>query len=310
MSEKHSAVPVYLIIPLLLVMLFAAVPAFAQSWAGRGRLKGVITNKLGEPVEGAQVWLRKGFESIDPASPGDGPRPLATNKNGRWAIVGLARGTWQMLILKEDFALHEAHVSVNEYDDSQFIVVRLVVQNTAATALARGNELNRASKYPEARAEYEKAIVNLAPENHPPIRRAIARTYYQENRPEKAVEVLEQDLAINPGDEESLSLVINLLVGQGKEKEAEVYMAKLADPSSLLITGIRYYNDGMLTEALDELNKAMKLYPNLPDVYYYRGLVFLGSNKTDEARADFRKLIELDPNHANADEVREMLEAI
>ncbi len=132
--------------------------------------------------------------------------------------------------------------------------------------------------------------------NHPPILRGIARTYYQEKQPEKAVDTLKQALALKPDDVESLRLIVNLLVATNREPEAQEYMARLpagatVDPATLLNIGIKSYNEGKMPEALAEFDRVVKENPTLPDAYYYRGLVYLATGKTAEAKADFQKLL-------------------
>ena len=315
-----------LVFPLLMLLLLAGLPVFAQSWAGRGRLQGEIKNEQGKPVEGAQIWFRMGENPIDPNNPGDGPKVVTTTKYGKWGILGLAQGTWRVLIVKEGYLPSEGQVKVLEggAPPPPIVTTLKVVPkeaqqaakgNEALEALNRGNELLTQEKYAEARAEYEKAIAQLEPVNHPPILRGIARTYFQEKQPDKAVETLKQALALKPDDVESLKLIVNLLVSQGKEKEAQEYMDRLpagqtVDPATLLNIGIKYYNEKKLDEALAEFDRVVRENPNLPDAYYYRGLVYLATNKTAEAKADFQKLIDLDPNHPNAKEAQEFLKAL
>jgi tetratricopeptide (TPR) repeat protein len=315
-----------LVFPLLMLLLLAGLPVFAQSWAGRGRLQGEIKDEQGKPVEGAQVWFRLGENPIDPQNPGDGPKPVTTSKYGKWSILGLAQGTWRVLIVKEGYLQSEGQVKVLEGGappppivTTLKIVPKEAKQaakgNEALEALNRGNDLLTQEKYAEARAEYEKAISLLEPVNHPPILRGIARTYFQEKQPDKAVDTLKQALAIKPDDAESLKLIVNLLVSQGKEKEAQEYMDKLpqgqtVDPATLLNIGIKYYNEKKLDQALAEFDRVVKENPSLPDAYYYRGLVYLNMNKIAEAKADFQKLLELDPNGANAKEAQEFLKSM
>ena len=315
-----------LVFPLLLLLLLAGLPVFAQEWAGRGRLHGEIKDEQGRPVDGAQVWLRKGDASIDPSNPGEGPKPVTSNKNGKWSILGLAQGSWRVLILKEGFLPSEGNVKVNESGPPpQAIVIGLKAMSpqqaqaqqgpSVLDVIEEGNQLLTQEKYTEARAAYEKALAQLEPENHPPILRGIARTWFQEKQPDKAIETLQQALSIKPDDPESLRLIINLLVAQGKEQEAQQYMARLpqgetVDPATLLNIGIKQYNAGKMAEALAEFNKVVSENPSLPDAYYYRGLAYLASGKQAEAKADFQKLLELDPKHANADEAREYLKSM
>lgn len=315
-----------LVLSLLLFLLLAGLPVSAQEWAGRGRLHGEIKDEQGRPVEGAQVWLRKGDAAIDPSNPGEGPKPVTSTKHGKWSIMGLAQGGWRVLILKEGFLPSEGNVRVNESGPPpQAIVIGLKAMSaqqvqaqqgpSVLDIIEEGNQLLTQEKYAEARAAYEKALAQLEPENHPAILRGIARTWFQEKQPDKAVETLQQALQIKPDDAESLRLIINLLVAQGKEQEAQQYMARLpqgetVDPATLLNIGIKYYNDGKMAEALTEFDKVVSENPNLPDAYYYRGLAYLASGKQAEAKADFQKLLDLDPKHANADEAREFLKSM
>ena len=104
-------------------------------------------------------------------------------------------------------------------------------------------------------------------------------------------------------------------MAQGKEKDAEQYIALLpqgttVDPATLLNIGIKHYNEKKLDEAIAEFDRVVRENPTLGDAYYYRGLAYLASGKTAEAKADFQKLIELDPKHANAEEAREFLKSL
>lgn len=315
-----------LVLPLLLLLLLAGLPAFGQAWAGRGRLQGEVKDEQNRPVEGATIWLRMGDNPIDPQNPGDGPKPVTTSKHGKWSILGLAQGTWRVLILKEGLNPSEGQVKVLEGGAPPPPIVVTLKAAQAAPAqgaqnpdvlgmIERGNQLLTAEKYTEARAEYEKALALLEPANHPPILRGIARTYFQEEQPDKAVETLKQALAIKPDDAESLRLIVNLLVAQGKEKDAEQYIALLpqgttVDPATLLNIGIKYYNEKKLDEAIAEFDRVVRENPTLGDAYYYRGLAYLASGKTAEAKADFQKLLEIDPKHANAEEAREFLKSL
>ena len=103
--------------------------------------------------------------------------------------------------------------------------------------------------------------------------------------------------------------------GMGKEKEAEVYIARLPegtkiDPNSMLNVGIKLYNDKDLNGALERFDRVVKENPTLANAYYYRGLTYLGLNKAAEAKADFQKALELEPNGPNADEIREYIKEL
>jgi tetratricopeptide (TPR) repeat protein len=303
----------------LACLLAAAVPAAAQSWAGKGRLQGVVTDQQGNPIAGAKVTLKS------PKDPEAGPPPLTTDKAGKWSILGLTGGQWTIAIEAEGFVGAEGPAHVNEFAPAPAIRVKLnpitkemrqeAKGNEAVTLVEKGNALLLEEKYAEARAQYEQALGHLEPKDQPAVLRGIARTWYQEKQHDKAIETLKQALAIAPDDVESLRLIVTLLAARGKEEEARAYMAKLpagatVDPNTLLNVGIKLYNDGKYAEAIAEFDRVVRENPTLPDAYYYRGLAYLAAGKSAEAKADLQKLLELDSNHAKAAEAREFLKQL
>jgi tetratricopeptide (TPR) repeat protein len=311
-------------------LLAAALPLSAQSWAGRGRLQGEIRDEQGKPIDGAKITLRKGTERVDPKL--DGPNVITTNKNGKWSILGLAQGPWGILIEKEGFMPSEGQVQVNEFAVAPPINITLKVvpkevqqkaveasgNAKAKAAIEQGNALLGQNKFADARAQYEQALSLLEvddPVLKSSIQRTIARTWFEEGKQDKAIDTLKAALALKPDDVDSLQLISTLLVAAGREKEAEAYIAKLpagskVDPNSLLNLGIKLYNEKDLTGALDKFDRVVKDNPELATAYYYRGLTYLALNKSAEAKTDFQKLLELEPNHPNAEEVREFIKAL
>ncbi len=309
----------------------ASVPVWGQAWAGKGRLQGTVKDESGKPVEGAKVTLRKGSDRVDPAT--DGPASITTDKNGKWSILGLTGGTWGILIEKGGFIPSEGQTPVNEFGPAPPIPVTLkvipkeVIQKAqeesaagkAKAALERANALLAEGKYAEARAAYQEGMAKLQEqkETQDPavllsIQRAIADTYFREKNVNQAVETLKQALTLAPDDPVTLQLLVNILVGAGRETEAQTYMAKLpqgtkVDANTLLNIGIQHFNDGKMDQALPQFDRVVKENPDLPDAYYYRALVYLNQDKKAEARADLQKLLEIDPSNKYAKDAREFL---
>ena len=311
-------------------LLASTAQLSAQAWAGKGRLQGEIRDEQGKPIEGAKITLRKGTERVDPKA--DGPKSITTGKNGKWSVLGLAGGPWGILIEKEGYLPSEGQVPVNEFAVAQPLVITLKppskeVQQKAAeasgnakakVAIEEANVLLGQSKFAEARARYEQALSVLEVDDpilKSSIQRTIARTWFEEGKTDQAIATLEKSLAVKPDDVETLQLISTLLVSAGREKEAEAYMAKLpegtkVDPNSMLNLGIKLYNEKNLDGALAKFDQVVKDNPNLATAYYYRGLTYLGLNKSAEAKADFQKLLELDPNNPNAEEAREFIKSL
>ena len=162
--------------------------------------------------------------------------------------------------------------------------------------------------------------------NQVPVLRAIASTYYRESalaktkeakkeKVDQSIATLKQAIEIKPDDAESLQLIVNLLVGAGREAEAQTYMARLpqgakVDAVTLINVGIKYYNEKQIDKALDQFNRVIAENPEMAEAYYYRGLVYLNKSKTAEAKADFKKLLEIDPKNKFAKEAQDYLKSL
>ncbi|HYG63224.1 MAG TPA: tetratricopeptide repeat protein [Thermoanaerobaculia bacterium] len=294
------AAPSAVIVAIAAFVLSLAAPGTAQEWKGKGRLQGDVLDAEGKPVAGAKVTLRPGAPPVDPAA--GGPAPITTDKRGKWAILGLDNGPWAVLIEKEGFVRSEGQVQVNEYAPAKPIRIALnpAAQETrqaaaanaageeALAALEAGNAKLQAGQFAEARAEYEKAMATLEPANHPAVLRGIARTYYQEKKLDQAIASLQKALELKPDDAESRKLVANIYVDKG----------------------IEAYNATQVPEAAQQFSLAIENDGTLADAYYYRGLALMAQTKNAEAKADFQKLLELDPNYPQAADVREFLQSL
>jgi len=69
-----------------------------------------VRDDQNKPVEGAKITLRKGTDRVDAAK--DGPKELVTDKRGKWSTLGLASGSWGILIQKERFHALRGQISV------------------------------------------------------------------------------------------------------------------------------------------------------------------------------------------------------
>ena len=176
----------------VLLLVAAGAPALAQDWAGKGRLQGVITDQSGQPVAGAKVTLGRGQDGK-----GGGPAPITTNQNGSWSILGLAGGPWRITIEMPGYLISEGNLQVNESGPAAPIRVSLKPaaqeqQQPAAAGgatgtvsgeelrawLQKGDEFLKAKQYAQARAEYERALPHLEPNNQAVVLRGIAATYH------------------------------------------------------------------------------------------------------------------------------------
>jgi tetratricopeptide (TPR) repeat protein len=320
----------------MVLLAAASVPAWGQSWAGRGRLQGTIKDESGKPVQGATITLRKGTGEVDLKA--EGPKQITTDKNGKWAILGLVNGPWGILIQKEGYQDSLGNVNVEEFQVGVPQPINITLKKPtqqqvqaaqaaqaqqgpsagaqAKDAINKGNALLAQGKYAEARAAYEEGMGKLEDKSlHPAIYRAIADSYYKEGKTNEAVDTLKKSLALAPDDPDTLQLLVNLLASAGREEEAKTYMAKLpqgtkVDPAIGLNVGIKAFNEGKMDAALKEFNEVISGNPSLADAYYYRAMVYLNKSQNAQAKADLNKLLELDPNSKFAKDAKDFLKEL
>ncbi len=315
MRKSHDPGLRYLALAVVLALTLGAA-ASAQSWAGKGRIQGRVKGPDGNPLEGVKVTLTlNGVE-------GHGPEPFYTDGKGRWSYLGLTGGQFSVLLEFEGMLPGETSIRVSEFGAGPNLKYQMkpIPRDLAQEAADRrrkliddGNAYLEQGKPAEARALFEEVMGELEESQHPILLRAIARTHYDEKNLDKAIATLEQALALAPDDVESLQLAINLLVAEGREAEAQAYMARLpegskVDANAVLNMGIQAYNDNDIENALEHFDRAASENPNMPEVFYYRGLANLNSGNNEQAVADFRKVLELDESYSKADEVKQFIE--
>lgn len=307
----------------LLLAVLSAPAALAQDWKGSGRVDGFIKDQDGKPIEGATVKLTL-------ARLGAGPKPVTTNKSGYWGFMGLAGGQWEIEVsapgyepIKTNFGISEAsmfHAGDRRLQKAAPVAAAgpevdagAKAGAEAVAAVTEGNRLVGEKKYAEARAQYEKAIALLPP--NAALLKGVAQTYHGEGNDAKAVETLRKVVELDPSDSETKLLLASMLVEQGQADEGKALLEGLPpgsvkDPAIYVNLGISFMNKKRMDDSIAYLTKAVELDPGQADSYYYRGLAEIQSRKNAEAKADFKKYLELAPTGSEAKEVKEMLQAL
>jgi Flp pilus assembly protein TadD len=71
-----------------------------------------------------------------------------------------------------------------------------------------------------------------------------------------------------------------------------------------------YYNKGSYNLAIDLLQDAIRKAPNNSTFHYHLGLAYAKVKKEDEATKHLKKALQLGPNEAEANQIREALSQI
>ena len=211
-----------------------------------------------------------------------------------------------------DTYLEEGNLAAarSEYEQA---LAHIELGEQAHIRLQMANSYQREERYTEAREEYKRALPLLSPEGQAEVLKTVARSHDLEGNRDQAIATLERAVEVKPDDSQLLMLIADLLTRADREVEAKEYLSRLPEdvelPADMLLNiGIRFYNEGEIEEAYTHFNRAAEQNPNLAETYYYRGLVRVSRGENDPAKADFHKLLELEPDSEHAPEAKEFLQ--
>ncbi len=303
----------------------------SEDWRGNNRLAGFVVDKTtGKPVPNAKVSLRiqKG---------GKGGPDAAADANGKWAVLGLSSGMWNVDVEAPGYAVRQigdVHVSEGQrvppmkIEMEPAVVTPAAAPEAAATeevkiggqvvskdiadAVEAGNSALGAKNYKDAIAAYEK--VSAAMPAFMPIRFALARAYYGAGDLKKAVAAMGEVYTADPANARNAMLYANMLLEDGQLEKGKGIVDKLpadaVDATALTNIGIVLMNKKQPAAAREYFTKVIETSPKDADGYYYRGLATIQMGKTKEARPDLEKVIELAPDSDQAREAKEYLKSI
>lgn len=258
------------------LVLLAATSMMAQAYRGAGRLTGVVTDPDGKPIAGAKVTL---FSVKAQA----GPPAVTTDKNGKWAILGLTSGQWHIDIEAAGFESTKGSVDISELQripPVKTTMAKAVVEIpasempiakpglsqeavdavNAAQALvdeAEGRatpaepltEERKKKLHADAAMNLEKALP-LIPDDaenaktRTQIRQLLAQSYYKTGEIKKSIDLLKSVVAVTPENVGVQLLLANLLLEDGRLEEGRAALA--AVPESAMSDPTAFINVGIL----------------------------------------------------------------
>ncbi|HEY4642214.1 MAG TPA: tetratricopeptide repeat protein [Thermoanaerobaculia bacterium] len=314
-----------------MAMLAAGAIMASEDWRGDNRLSGYVVDKnTGKPVPSAKVMLRiqKG---------GKGGPDVTADANGKWAILGLNTGMWNIDVEAPGYVVRQlGNIQINEGQRIPPMKIEMepavvaaaappeaapaeevkiggqVVSKDIADAVEAGNAALTAKNYKDAVTSYEKASAALP--SFMPIRFALARAYYGAGDLKKAVATMNDVYAADTTNARNAMLYANMLLEDGQLEKGKAIVDKLpadaVDATALTNIGIVLMNKKQPAAARDYFTKVIEANPKDADGYYYRGLATIQAGKAKEAKADLEKVIELAPDSDQAKEAKEYLKSI
>jgi tetratricopeptide (TPR) repeat protein len=292
-----------------LALIVISVPAFAQRgrrgggndtprrpaappvWKGKADLSGKVTDEAGKGIGDAKVTL-----VLTALNSG---LFVMTKKNGEFSAKDMKAGQWHMVVEAPGFAVWQKDVEVTDAKNPA-VNVKLARDNSPEL-IAKAEELFKAGKMAEARAEYLKVRelhLELAAVN-----RAIAFTYGRERNHAEALKYLDMALAESPTDPLMLQLAAGSAMELNDVPRALDYLSKiddqtLTDPDPLLNIAVGLLRKQQFAEALKVTDRAIARFPQAADGYFYRGLGRYQAKDSAGAKADLEKYISMAPADA------------
>lgn len=279
--------------------LSLALSSAAQDWRGTGRLEGKVTDVDGKPLVGVTVKL-------DNPERGGGPT-IKTDKKGKWAMLGLVGGNWNIDFELEgyepkaiSFRLPGEMVRVPPIEVS---LEKAQPKGPSAEVIAEldtAESLFKEGKYSEARAEFERLLVKL-PEHAVTINTRIGLCQIQEKNYEAAIATLEKVIAAQPDNQQIRAIAAQAaleggFLDKGRELLGTVDEGTIKNPDVFFNMGVNFLNANLPEDAIVYFGKAVALDPTYVDGYYRRALAHLQLGRKDESRLDLQKVIELSPD--------------
>ncbi|MFW6160413.1 MAG: tetratricopeptide repeat protein [Acidobacteriota bacterium] len=296
------------IIALFIFMTISASFLTAQEGRGQARLKGVVIDKDGNPVEGAKVELESLIHNLSMTT--------KTDENGVWSFLGLGRTVVKITVSKEGYdptVIPELNVSAIRNPDQEILLIE-------STDIEQIDEEDPKSIYQKGenlydQGEYEKAISVFKEfiEKQPDLYEArinLGNCYVKLKEYDKAIEefefVLEKlkeeqtDLKENKTAASLYASLGELYMDLDDLEKAKEYFEKSIniDPSNHALAynvAEILFNSSKIDEAITYYKKSAEINPNWPKSYLKLGYCYLNKAEIENSITYFNKFVELSP---------------
>ena len=315
-----------------LCFVLLATPARAQ----QGSLRGKVVDEAGKPVPDADVTL----DFV-----GDYTRQYTakSDKNGEWVKAGLppGGGTWTITAVKGNLkgVIKGVSVRIGEMWRTEDIVVRAggkgasgAPGNMSAADIEKANKKQKeleqefndaktaidAGNYDDALAKLNAIITDV-----PKCAGCYARmgdVYVKKSDLPKAEESYLKAIEIDPNTADAYAALASVYNSEKKFDDAAKMSAKANElqgasatgnnPEAVYNQGIIFWNQGKIAEAKAQFEKVIQLDPKMADAQYWYGMALVNEGKLPDAKKPFEEYLKLAPTGQYADTAKAMLAMI
>lgn len=307
---------------LLVVLAVLAWPSVAAAQMS-ARVRGVIMNVDGEPVEGATVTFTfQGGVNREQAA--------TTNAEGEYMQMGLQSGPYRIVAAKDGVGERTEEITLRVGQQEELDIQLVPVGMRAVSDLTD-----------EERAEYERAeallvtleaAVELATGGdfgaaitafeeglsaNPDCFQCyhgIGMAYLEQEEYGDAEAAFNSSLEVNPDYAEAYEGLATIYNTQRRFDEAVAASERaaelsgggglLADPDTVFNQGLINWNAGNIEEAKAQFAETLELDPNHGEAHYWVGMANLNEGNLAGAKTEFERYIELEPDGRFADQAR------
>lgn len=310
---------------ILLVMAFAGISdyAYAQAGRGKGRLRGHVKDTEGNNVANAEVEIIFHLDK-------NVKHKTKTKKNGRFAFGGLSGGNWQIFVVAEGYREAQTMASIQQVSDNP--VAKIILRKPSAEVVAKkqlsgdsgligqGKALFEEAKYDEALEKFEKFLAKQPGFFQTYL--LIGNCYKEKGEHDVALEKYKTALEKMPADEPDIKLsakvnsaIGDLYIRKNDLKTAQEYFKKslALDPKDEILAynvGEIFFSNSKTDEAIHYFKLASSIKPKWSTPYLKIGYAYLNSADYKNAVASFNKFLELDPTHAEAGTIKELIASL
>ena len=308
------------------ILLFTFLILSVQVFAAAGRVRGAVKDVDGKPIEKATISIVSTGEISQTYT-------AHTNAKGEYIHIGVAPGAYRVSVSKEgykpvDYAYSEVRVTLSDRGTVVDFKMRAEAPQTevdsqkpstaeespAIKEAKLGLAALQAGKNDEAIASFEKAL-KLDP-SLSSVHYNLGAAYERSDNFEKAREHFQAAIKLKPDFGEAYLALGNSYLAQRKfDAPAIDALTKAtellpANYNAFYNLGVCYSNSGKYTEAEAAYRKAIGINQNEPVTHYQLAMALLGQSKNSEAKAEFQKYLELNPNAADRAEVEELIKTL
>ena len=298
-------------VAVVVLTIASVVPASAQNSA---RVFGVITDRGGQPVAGATVTLEfaggltRSFE-------------VTTDEAGEFLQIGLARGPYTLTATREGVGINRVGIDLVVGQELEQNLMLLTVEeiyrdslsdaeradfdarNVTTDAFEQGLAAARGGQLEAAVGHLRNALE--ATPDCAECQRNLGIVYGRMEAYAEAEAAFRAALALDPDNAESYGGLAEIYNAQRRfddAAEASAAAARLSggggsdDPTAVFDQGLIFWNAGRLDEARQQFERTLQLDPEHGEAHYWLGMANLNGGQMAEAAAEFQIYLDREPN--------------